>query len=531
MKKLKRTYRILSLALICLVFTRCNDALTTNPYIEVSDSDVYGNVSQLNKVLTSAYKQLLFNTQGTDRVYAGLPGLQMYVDLGGSDIICHTNMGGDQLTAYQYSNSKTQADGLASHIWKMCYNVINLTNIVITNIDDATGNESDKSNIKGQALAIRGIMYFHLIQNYQQTYVIAKNKRGVILRTSSTDDANNAGFSTVEETYTQIVSDLTTAKSLLTSYNPSDKWLINSEICSGILARVYLVMQNWEGAYTEAKTVYDNHSTLMTREEYRSGFDDVISGDYEEVVWAMKYTDDNNLGGGTQFNFWYNQDESYGEGFSDGPIYSFIAFFADSKFEELFEKEDDRYQFWKRTKNADQEKSSKWAFDKYKHYGADGGSVIGSTTRPEVCLMRGAEMLLIMAEAAAHRGNESEALILLNRLQVARNAAPTTNSSGNTLLEDIYVERRKELICEGQSGFYDLVRLQKRLVRQGISATNPGGHYVWGLQYLNGYNASEAQPSAYLESNDYRFFCQIPQMEILNNEAVSESDQNPWSGQ
>ncbi len=140
-------------------------------------------------------------------------------------------------------------------------------------------------------------------------------------------------------------------------------------------------------------------------------------------------------------------------------------------------------------------------------------------------------MLLIMAEAAAHQGKEAEALILLNRLQLARNANPTTNSSGNALLEDIYVERRKELICEGQSGFYDLVRLQKRLFRYGVSATNPGGHYVWGLQYLNGYNASDAQPSAYLESNDYRFFCQIPQMEILNNKAVSESDQNPWSGQ
>lgn len=529
MKKINFKYSIIFLALIGLVFSRCNDALTTNPYVDISDADVYENVSQLNKVLTSAYKQLLFNSDGSDRVYAGLPGLQMYVDLGGSDIICHTNMGGDQLTAYQYSNSKTQADGSASSIWKMCYNVVNLANIVISNIDDAEGVETEKDIIKGQAMAIRAVMYFQLIQNYQQTYVIAKNKRGVILRTSS-NDPNDMGFVSVEEVYAQIVSDLTTAKTLLSNFNPSDKWLINSKICSGVLARVYLVMQNWNGAYSEAKTVYDAHSTLMTRDEYRSGFDDMISGGYPEVVWAMKYTDDNNLGGGTQFNFWYNQDESYGEGFSDGPIYSFIAFFADSKFEELFEKKDDRYQFWKRTKNADAEKNSKWAFDKYKHYGADGGSEIGSPTRPEVCLMRGAEMLLIMAEAAANKGNESEALTLLNRLQVARNATPTTNASGNALLEDIYVERRKELICEGQAGFYDLVRLQKNLVRYGVSDANPGGHYVWGLQYLNGYNSSETQPTAHLESNDYRFFCQIPQMEILNNDAISESDQNPWSG-
>ena len=84
--------------------------------------------------------------------------------------------------------------------------------------------------------------------------LLQKTNGGVILRTSSNDEAHK-GFSTVEEIYTQIVSDLTTAKSLLADYHPTDLWLINSEICSGILARVYLVMQNWEGAYNEAKIV------------------------------------------------------------------------------------------------------------------------------------------------------------------------------------------------------------------------------------------------------------------------------------
>jgi len=530
MKRLFKNICILSLIISGFVMNGCEQYLTTSSYTDISDTDIFGSAAQLDKVLTSAYKQLYFNSDGTDRVYAGLPGFQMYVDLGGSDIICHTNMGGDQLTAYQYVNAKTQSDGNADKIWKMCYNVINRTNIILTYIDDSYGEETTKNHIKGQALAMRGIEYFHLIQNYQQTYIMAKNKRGVILRTSELDDPNT-GFSTVEEIYNQIVSDLTTAKSLLADYNPDDKWLINSEICSGILARVYLVMQNWTGAYDEAKIVYDNHSVLMTRDQYRSGFDKMISNGYPEVVWAMQYTNDNNLGGGTQFNFWYNQDASYGEGYSDGPIYSFLDFFADSKFEELFEKTEDRYQFWKRTNNVNTEINTKWAFDKYKHYGADGGSVIGSATRPEVCLMRGAEMLLIMSEAAAQKGNGSEALTLLNRLQTARGVTNLTNATGTDLLEAIYIERRKELICEGQSGFYDLVRLQKRLVRYGESATNPGGHYVWGLQYINGYNASDAQPIGYLESNDYHFFCQIPQLELVSNTAISQADQNPFSGQ
>ena len=528
---MKKFFKNILFISIAIIFTAgCNDELTTGSYVKVSDTDVLKSVPQLNKVLTSAYRQLYFNTDGADRVFAGIPGFQMYVDLGGADILCHTNMGGDQLTAYQYSNAKTQTDGLPASLWKMCYNVINHANIIITNIDAAEGNDNEKAQIKGQALAMRALQYFHLIQNFQQTYIIAKNKRGVILRTSSNDDVD-MGFSTVEEVYTQIVSDLTAAKSLLANYRPSDLWFINSEICSGILARVYLVMQNWDGAYNEAKIVYDNHSVLMTRDQYRDGFDKMISSGYPEVAWAMQYTDDNNIGGGTQYNFWYNQDESYGEGYADGPIYAFLDFFADSQFEALFEPTEDRYQFWKRTQNANNEINTKWAFDKYKHYGADGGSVRVSASRPEVCLMRGSEMLLIMAEAAAQRGNGSEAVSLINRLQTARGVQNLTTATGNDLLEAIYIERRKELICEGQTGFYDLVRLQKRLVRYGACATNPAGHYVWGMQYLNGYNASDAEPYAFLESNDYHFFCQIPQMEILGNEAISEADQNPFTGQ
>ncbi len=149
--------RFINISFLSLVFagmalTGCNDDLTTSSYVKVNDEDVLGNVSQLEKVLTSAYKQLYFNTDKGDRVYAGLPGFQMYVDASGADVISHTNMGGDQVTAYQYSNSKTQADGNASKIWSMCYNVINRANIILTNVDAAAGDETQKKHIKGQAL-------------------------------------------------------------------------------------------------------------------------------------------------------------------------------------------------------------------------------------------------------------------------------------------------------------------------------------------------------------------------------------------
>ena len=166
-----------------------------------------------------------------------------------------------------------------------------------------------------------------------------------------------------------------------------------------------------------------------------------------------------------------------------------------------------------------------------KTYGDGGGAVQAHVYDIDIPLMRGSEMLLIMAEAEANLGQTSEALAHLNTLQAARQAQLTKTSDKNDLLEKIYIERRKELLGEGVVGAYDLLRLQKPLVRYAATAKNPAGHFSWGLAQLDGYKGSDAEPVGTLPSNDYRFLMQIPQMEIANNESVSTSDQNPFSGQ
>lgn len=529
MKTINKTVLLLAVSMMLTGFAGCKKFLDTDSSTATLEGAVLKNITQLNMVLTSAYKKLYFNNDGADRAYSGLAGLQMYVDLGGADILSHTNMGGNQVTSYTYEPVRTQMTGNSDAIWSMMYKVINQTNIIIDALPTAAGGTPEtKQQIMGQAKAIRAIAYFHLIQNYQQTYIIAKNKPGVILRLSASDPASMSR-STVEACYTQIVTDLKEAKTLLADFKRPNKWTIDKNVISGQLARVYLVMNQWKNALDEATIAYNAYNQLLTREQYRNGFDKVITNGYPEIMWAMKYTSTDNIGGSTQFNFWYNQDEKYGEGFTDGPIYAFLSFFADGKYEQLFEKTEDRYQFWKRTKNASKEWSTKWAYDKYKHYGDANGAVQGNT-RPEVSLMRGSEMLLIMAEAAAQEGNPN-ALVYLNRLQKARGVVSVTvAAAGQPLLDAIYIERRKELLCEGVTGFYDLLRLQRPLVRYQETATYPEGHYTWGCAQLNGYVASSAQPMGNLPSNDYRFISQIPQLEMSNNESLKPSDQNPFSG-
>ncbi|MDR0995985.1 MAG: RagB/SusD family nutrient uptake outer membrane protein [Tannerella sp.] len=555
---MNKIFQIIPAAALALAFGGCSDYLTTESSTKIDGNVLLQNTEGLTSVLRSTYKYFLLGNDkessdsGTGTLdqsgctYTGIPGYCMYYDLAGADIISTINYGGGVEDAYKFQNTRTQASGNASRIWTTMYKTINEANIILDALPAATGEAVDKQAIQGQCLAMRGICYFNLIMNYQQTYAIAKDKRGVILRTSSSDP-NSKGFSTVQQCYDQILSDLKAAKTDLANFKRDDEYEVNADVVSGYLARVYQVMGDWKNAYAEASALYQKYPTLMSKEEWYSGFDNLISDGCPELIWGIKYTSDTNISSGTEFNYWYNQDPSYGEGMSDGPIYSFLNMLVDSKYVALFDKTDYRgfrcdktsgvtdadekgvVMFWHRTANGDNEIAKRWAYNKFKYYGDANGAKQGHSY-PEFPLMRSSEMLLIAAEAAAHLGNNGQALELLNTLQKARDVSKPTTSADD-LLESIYVERRKELLGEGVTGMYDLLRLQKGLTRYGASDTNPAGHYPWGLMNLDGYNASEAQPEGTLASNDYRFICQIPQGEFTSNTAISTSDQNPFSGQ
>ena len=633
----------------------CEDFLTTNSSTDMPTDMAGSSTGQLQQVLTATYKQFLFNSNTTDsgdRVYAGIPGLQMYYDLRGADIMSHSNMGGSQCSSYNFDRDNTSSTGsYTKALWGFGYHTINLCNFIIDSAETADGSEAEKALLVGQAKAMRAVAYFQLIINYQKTYAIAKDKRGVILRLHK-DDPEAMGFSTVEQVYTQILTDLNEANTLLADYEADQPWKINTEVIDGWLARVYLVMENWQKAYDHASKVYANHSTLMTKEQWYSGFDDVISGGYDEVVWAIAYTTDDNLGGGTQYNFWDNQDpDTYGEG--QKGIYRFFNFYVSKEYVNLFDdgdwrgtkipkgekmtmikqktkkvdgetlklwldadgkeiadadgkddetgadlepsyfllqktKIDDKgtpdkkaddveipiwldengqeiaddngkndltdyeyepvwvvdengkpvpkpfadtqkleaaekeVMFWERQSSAAKDRKEKWVYNKWKHYGVNG------ETLPEIPLMRGSEMLLIMAEALAEGATSADgytATGLLNTLQEARGAQLTDGS-----VENILVERRKELLGEGVTGQFDLVRRQDELVRYCTTDEDMSGHYEYGCDEFPDWSGY-GQEKVTMPSNDYRFFKQIPDAEFTYNSAISLADQNPFEGQ
>jgi hypothetical protein len=123
----------------------------------------------------------------------------------------------------------------------------------------------------------------------------------------------------------------------------------------------------------------------------------------------------------------------------------------------------------------------------------------------DVVMMRVAEMYLIEAEAKAELG-EADAGDMLFELQSNRD--PNAVKSGNTgqdLVDEILVERRKELYGEIGVSFLDIKRRQIPLVRTGN------------------------HPEAYkfnFPANSENFILRIPHREIDSNVNITESDQN-----
>ena len=84
-------------------------------------------------------------------------------------------------------------------------------------------------------------------------------------------------------------------------------------------------------------------------------------------------------------------------------------------------------------------------------------------------MMRKSEMVLIDAEAQYHLGDEPNARDLLFALQSDRdpNAVKTT-TSGQTLLDEILLERRKELYAELGVEWFDAKRYRKPILRDAV---------------------------------------------------------------
>ncbi len=459
----------------------------------VSDILVFNSKVGVDNAMTGIYYTMR-NWQGSTQNMYGWKTVQLNFDMRGNDMIS------DASNWWLYENNwsdngygRIATSGRNLQIWNVCYKVINNANAILANISKVPESDAVKNAYVAEARALRGWAYFQLARVYQFTYAKDVNAPGVpIMLDPTTAATSGKARSSIKDVYTQVLSDLEFAATTLTTTRV-DKYRINKNVAQGILAEVYQEMgmadaSLWAKAVSNAQAARTGFN-LMNAADYKAGFNNAAN---VEWIWGL------------QFNA--SQALSYASFFGyieplNTPNTSFKARYNDlyinNTFVSLFTSTDIRNTFLAAPNQSSALTWKKFVTYKFQDNASQSGDYV---------MMRGAEMYLIEAEGNAQQGLLEPAKDVLFVLQKQRDpsASRSTAATKDALINEILVERRKELYGEMGVEYFDLKRYQRPLVRNGIQ---------WSI--LN------------IPATDNRWRWQLPQTELDNNKSLTSTDQNP----
>lgn len=489
--------KILILIIIATFFSvSCSKELEQLPTSSVSDEQIFSSVEAAQTALNSAHRYI-----GT---YQNHTLFYIMADVMGEDATVTSGAYGRPTYnwnqfSYTYSQVPTSDPwwtGYANYIWPNSYKVIDNANSIIKYIVDIP-DTPEKENLIAKAYGARGYMYLQLIRLFAPTYTLDKNAQGVILRLEPANaSSDHLPRASVEEVYNQIIKDLTYAYENIKG-DQTD--FITSKSAALLLARAYTDMADWTNAkkYSEiaASNIFDG-SNLMSKEQWQAGFKD----HNPEWLWWHNFTPATCNIYASIPSFYYHAE--YYKGYEYGSKVNMDDMMDEKKavdmwdgygtvrftkaFVDMFESEDCRKRFPFYFNEEDGYYTSKFGHR----------TMMGDAEFP---MARIAEAYLIKAEAEANLGGD--AATPLNALQIARGATPTPAT-----LDNIYIERRKELYGEGHR-LFDIKRLHQPLVR----SKHP-----------------EHWSKVDLPADSPRFMLPIPENEMMFNNSISPNDQNEY---
>lgn len=368
-----------------------------------------------------------------------------------------------------------------SSTWSFYYTVISKSNEAIASIDPAIEDKALK-NVLGQALALRAYGHFMVANRFQQTYKGNESSPGVpIYLTANDENESFLGRAPLQDVYAQVVDDLKRSIILLDGFSRGTKTVVDKSVASGILAKVYMMMHDWDNAQKMANQAKAGYKLMTVAEGQSDGFNNIAN---PEWMWGADVTSDNT----TMFASFQSHMFSNSAGYA-GAVGAYKGIDA-RLYSQIGDKDVRKTYFSDGTGSL-----PKYANTKY-------DDVAGWLA--DICFMRVPEMYLIEAEAFAQQGKTTEAASLVNKLLENRIADYTPVAT--VTVEDVFLQKRIECWGEGVI-FYDYLRMKK-----GVNRTYEGSNHLAKIIKSAG---------------SWSFIYQIPQSEIDTNSEISSSDQNP----
>jgi hypothetical protein len=430
---------IFCLALLQVLSACKKEFLDLPPYNAVPVDQAYSSEADMNTAVNGLYATLR-NAATFGRA------LPLKGDLMADNVYLKFGNSGRYLTYRDYN--QTAANAEANDAWNALYVAIKNANQII-NADIASSKIIDQ--IKGEAHAVRALVYFELLRNYAKPYTVDANGLGIPIVTTF-DQNLLPPRSTTKEVYAQIVSDLNQAYTLMT-YNVGQSFTITATnstkvlnssyftkyAAKALLARVYQSMGDWTNAKDAALEVINNGGfNLVPNGNYVSYWaNPAPSTNKVESIFEVSLDNSGNLATNALAAFY--QLVGYGDAWVTNELYNQYAS-TDVRRQVIL------------VNTTVSPGNTVYLNNKY-------SNTSNAADKDDIKVLRYADVVLILAEALANSNDEPNALIRLNSVAKLRDQSfAGYSSSGQQLKNDIISERRKEFAFEGYR-FYDLMRL------------------------------------------------------------------------
>ncbi|MFB9898114.1 RagB/SusD family nutrient uptake outer membrane protein [Hallella seregens] len=383
--------------------------------------------------------------------------------------------------------------------WNTFYTVVAKANEIISLYPAGRELTAGEKALLGQAQAMRGMAYYYLIQLYQDPVTTAgtvnSEAKGVPLIYTAADGyseeemAKYKSRNTLKEVYARIEKDLTAAVSNLDGYTRPSKNYVDQHVANGLLARYYLLSQQWQKAADAANAARQGY-VIMDNTGLHDGFMNIAN---KEWMWGF----DQNTETQTTYASFFSHISNLSPGYS-GMGYN--TNLIDANLYNQISSTDYRKSLFNGPEGNDNQANAgaKMPYANLK-FGWDGKWTM------DYPYMRAAEMVLIEAEAYARLGQNDKAAQVLAVLMA--NRQPDWKKA-SVSVDDVLLQRRIELWGEGFS-YFDLKRTGR-----GIDRTYQGTNHFTGYIFA-------------VPAHDVKWTYQIPRREMQENKLIKAEDQNP----
>jgi hypothetical protein len=369
------------------------------------------------------------------------------------------------------------------------YTIVRRANAILENIDNFADGPF-KNNAKGEALALRAMVYLDMARVFSKTYENASDADVSLPYVTETDPTIKPGNESVKSFYGKVIADLEQAKTLIGTSNGI--YRLNRNSVNGLLSRAYLFKGDMAATITASNDALGATPNVPSRTDFpKIWTDDTNNG----VLLKVRNTKQDNVN---------SQGVNYYQVVSGERKSEYVV---DFNFNAMFTPEDIRTSTY-----ISKSKFNQVDYNNVIKYNARSNGDPAGVVDAKV--LRTAEVLLNRAEAYSRTaGGDAAAaadLVLLksNRYSPYDPAADLA-LTGAALKAEIAKERRLELAFEGDR-FFDLKRKNLPVLRDGTKGERADGT---GTPYV----------FTTLAAGDHKFQLPFPQNEVNYNTNLKQN--------